>query len=92
MLPPLSLRGVGYSCDTSAGYEVAREVKERLCFVAPDYREAVAGAGTATDLEVAYELPDGRTLMLGQERSCPPPRPALHTPALVAGLPLPHEK
>eukprot|EP00668_Euglena_longa_P046191 GGOE01061875.1.p1 GENE.GGOE01061875.1~~GGOE01061875.1.p1 ORF type:complete len:405 (-),score=112.67 GGOE01061875.1:251-1465(-) len=75
------LRGAGYSCDTSAAREVAREIKEQLCFVALDYREAVASAGASQGLEAAYELPDGRTITLGQERfQCPE---ALFDPDLI---------
>ena len=53
------LRGAGHNLDTTAGHEVAREVKERLCYVALDYNEALAQSRNNSALEREYELPDG---------------------------------
>jgi len=60
----------GYSFTTSAEREIARDMKEKLGYVAEDYDMEIAkaeGAG-ASDIERQYELPDGKVLTVGGER------------------------
>jgi len=54
--------------DNSSGREIVRGLKEDACFVALDYEKALAGGAMNSDLEKTYELPDGSSITLGDER------------------------
>ncbi len=54
------LRAAGHSFTTSADTEIARDIKEKLCYVALDPEKD-------TYEEKTYRLPDGETLTLGKE-------------------------
>ena len=59
------LRKAGCALTSSAELEVVREIKERLCYVAPNLvKEKREAAGRTDD----YLLPDGTTVQLGSER------------------------
>lgn len=75
----------GYYLDTPSEQEMAPDIKEKLCYAAIDYDEEVAAASSKNpELEKEYELPDGRKIMLGDERfRC---AEALFQPSLV-GMP-----
>jgi len=50
--------------------EIAKDMKEKLCFVAQDFTAQMAAPNT--DIEMNYEMPDGSTVTLGNERfRCP---------------------
>lgn len=57
----------GYSFVTSAEREIARDIKEKLAFVAEDYDQALSQSSQMA-LEKTYEMPDGTVLTIGNER------------------------
>ena len=64
--------------DTKSGRTVARDIKERLGRMALDYHDETT---RCEDSKEEYELPDGRTIMVGNERFlCPE---VLFDPTLV---------
>ncbi len=49
-----------------------KEIKEQLCYVASNFDHDMNTAASSNALEKVYELPDGQTLTLGNERfRCP---------------------
>ncbi len=61
----LATRGLGFS--TSAEREVARDLKERLAYVALDF-DAELRATAGGDAASSYELPDGKVITVADER------------------------
>ena len=58
----------GYALNATADFEVVREMKERLCYVAYNYEKEMKVADATTVLMSEYRLPDGRVVKLGSER------------------------
>ncbi|GMS82587.1 hypothetical protein PENTCL1PPCAC_4762, partial [Pristionchus entomophagus] len=68
----------GYRLTTTSEREIARAIKEKLCYVAEDF---VSDLASSWDIERSYELPDGQIIVIGNERfRCPE---ALFRPDLV---------
>ena len=58
----------GYALNATADFEVVREMKEKLCYVAYNYEKEMKLADATTVLMSEYRLPDGRVVKLGSER------------------------
>ena len=48
--------------------EVVRAMKEEVCYVAEDFQKELQIAESSSELEKTYELPDGQTVTLNDER------------------------
>jgi len=72
----------GHSMTSSAEHEIARDIKEKMCYVALDYDKEKADADADIGaFEQNYEMPDGQVITIGSERfRCPE---ALFQPAMV---------
>lgn len=53
------LRETGPGFTTSAEKEIVRDIKEKKCWVALDFDEAMKEFEASSEKEVQYELPDG---------------------------------
>ncbi|CCC69345.1 hypothetical protein NCAS_0C03550 [Naumovozyma castellii] len=58
----------GYAFNRTADFETVRQIKEKLCYVSYDLDLDTKLARETTTLVESYELPDGRTIKVGQER------------------------
>ena len=62
----------GYSFSTTMERETVNDIKEKLCYVAPDLDKAKQSASDSSATEKHYELPDGKEITVGSERfRCP---------------------
>ena len=62
----------GSSFITSTEKEIARDIKEKLCYVAIDYEDELRKAAHSSEIESTFTLPDGNVINIGNERfKCP---------------------
>ena len=66
----LKERGLNFT--TPAELEIVKDIKETMTVVVSDYQEAMKDADESHACEKNYELPDGRKILIGNERfRCP---------------------
>ena len=66
------LKERGFKFTTPADLEIVRDIKETQTYVVGDYNEALKEAEESHQCEKNYELPDGRKILIGNERfKCP---------------------
>ena len=58
----------GHEFKTTVERETARDMKEKLCYVARDYKEETETLYANLDLKQRYVLPDGNVIEIGKER------------------------
>ena len=65
------LQNLGFYFDTSAEYQIVRDIKEQLCFACPS--NMIENMKKNSEFEKEnYFLPDGNVIKLGEERISPP--------------------
>ena len=67
------LKERGYNFTTPAELDIVRDIKEKLCYVVDqNFEGAMKEAAEGASAEKGYELPDGRSILVGSERfRCP---------------------
>ena len=62
------LKERGFAFTTPAELEIVRDIKETMCYVVGDFDAAMKEADESHACEKNYELPDGRKILIGNER------------------------
>jgi actin len=66
------LMEIGLNFSTSAEREIAKDMKEKLCFVSEDFEGELKKSGETSEYDKNYTLPDGQVVTVGNQRfRCP---------------------
>lgn len=58
----------GYAFNSSANFELVREIKEKMCYVSINIKKERKMAQDTTVVDKEYKLPNGETIIIGRER------------------------
>jgi actin-related protein 2 len=58
----------GYAFNSSADYEMVREIKEEMCYMSINIKKERKMAQDTTVVDKEYKLPSGETIIIGRER------------------------
>ena len=62
----------GYSFTSIAHHDIARDIKEKLCYIAADFQKEIDIPANSSNVQELYVLPDGQVINIGNERfQCP---------------------
>jgi actin-related protein len=81
MVNILTLDGISETGGKSAWAQIVRKMKEDLCFVSIDIEADKQKASSSSEIQKAYELPDGQTINVNAPRFMGPE--ALFNPGLI---------
>lgn len=77
----LLLQRCGHNFHTSAEFEIVKDIKEKICYVAFNIEKSEADAWEDLEPEVPYPLPDGNVINIRSEKFKAPE--VLFNPALI---------
>lgn len=75
------LMEIGLNIESSSGFEIARDIKEKSCYVSIDFEMDLVEYEKSDKNDMKYELPDGQEVTIKSQRiKCPE---ALFNPSLL---------